>query len=145
VIFPGRLAVATAAAVAFAAGYVAPSRFEAHRLPLVFGCPPAGGAAATGDVAEIAARARSVEAAALRQSGGTADARTVPQVIAVVALGLPGLDPDSTGTLLTDAKRRCTQVTSAWAIVAFRRSGSADACCLDTIFVACDARRWFVF
>jgi hypothetical protein len=138
------IAVATAAAVAFAAGYVAPTRFGTNGPTLVFGCPTAR-AGAAGDVSGIASRARVVEAAALEHRGGTADAKTAPQVIAIVALGLPGLDPSSTGTLFADAQRRCRRVGSAWAIVSFRRSGSADACCLDTIFVALDGRRWFVF
>ena len=110
----------------------------------MFGCPEAA-AGAAGDVSGIAGRARVVEAAALEHRGGTADAKTAPQVIAIVAIGLPGLDPSSTGTLLADAHRRCRRVGSAWAIVSFRRSGSADACCLDTIFVALNGRHWFVF
>lgn len=140
----GSIAVTAATAVAFAAGFVAPTRFQSHAPALVFGCPPPR-AGADSDVAGIARRARIVEAAALEHRGGTADANTAPQVIAIVALGLPGLDPTSTGTLLADAHRRCRSVGSAWAIVSFRRSGSADACCLDTIFVALDGRRWFVF
>jgi hypothetical protein len=140
----GRIAAASAIVLAFAAGYYAPVRLAHHRPALVFACPqPAAGA--WGDVAAMSARARLVEAAALRRSGGTASSKTVPPVIAVIALGLPGLDPSSAGTLLADAHRRCRRARSAWAIVTFRRSGSADACCLDTIFVALDGPRWFVF
>ena len=138
------LAIGAAAAVAFAAGYVAPTRFGSDGPALTFGCPTAR-AGAEGDLSGIATRARVVEAAALEHRGGTANAKTAPQVIAIVALGLPGQDPSSTGTLLADAQRRCHRLGSAWAIVSFRRSGSADACCLDTIFVALDGRRWFVF
>jgi hypothetical protein len=140
----GRVAAAAAVVLAFAAGYYAPTRLATHRPRLVFACPLSG-AGAWGDIAAMSARARLVEAAALRHSGGTESSKTVPPVIAVIALGLPGLDPSSAGTLLADAHRRCPRARSAWAIVAFRRSGAADACCLDTIFVALDGSRWFVF
>jgi hypothetical protein len=144
---PARLAVAGAAAVAFAAGYAAPAHQDAHGPTLVFGCPRSGAtdAGTADEVSAVAARATSVEAAALRRRGGTADSTSAPRVIAVVAIGLPGLDPGSTGPLRGDAERRCHDVMVAWAIVAFRRSGSADACCLDTIFVVLAGRRWFVF
>jgi hypothetical protein len=144
---PVRLAVAVAAVAAFVTGYIAPASLHARSPALVFDCPRTGESPLllSGDLSQVAARARRVEVAALRRSGGTADSASAPEVIAVIAIGRPGIDPSSTGTLFFDARRRCPRVRAAWAIVAFRRSGAADACCLDTIFVAPDGRRWFVF